>query len=641
MGRARHPRPLPALLVVGTVLAAMAAVLALATARPQAQAALQGRLGSLRTVPVPPPSDVDRYVRDFRILTVLGKALFWDVQAGSDNRTACATCHFHAGADHRRQNQLASTPDTARPVPINRLLGRDDYPFLVLERQADRSPFVRDTRWVTGSAGVAARQFVDVPDGVLADRGADPESASAPQVNGLKVRQVTGRNSPSVINAAFNVRNFHDGRASHVFTGVTPFGDSDTALNALVVEDGAPRPHRVRMDNASLASQAVGPPLNPVEMSYAGRTWPKLGRRMLGRVALAAQQVAADDGVLGEFANTDGLGLRPDITYAVLVRAAFRPEFWAATAVVDGAGRILEGVAAPRSSDEFTQMEFNFALFWALALQAYQSTLISDDSPFDRFAEGRGSLSSLESAGLNEFQGDARCTECHGGPEFSAAAFTSVLAAGADAGRVDTFGFFRLGISPVADDIGAGGRDGFGLPLFPAAPQASARGTFKAPGLRNVEFTGPFFHNGGMSTLEQVVDFYNRRGDFREDGNLPASLLAVNLGSRSGERLSAFMKALTDERVKYERAPFDHPSLCVPSGHPEASPGVLARDETVDGAPLARDTWVLVPAVGRGGSAVPLQTFEELLLGVGNDGTRAHTMTIPCRPDGGHPSARR
>ncbi len=40
-------------------------------------------------------------------LIVLGKALFWDVQVGSDGRTACATCHFHAGADHRVTNQIA------------------------------------------------------------------------------------------------------------------------------------------------------------------------------------------------------------------------------------------------------------------------------------------------------------------------------------------------------------------------------------------------------------------------------------------------------------------------------------------------------------------------------------------------------
>src|SRR6266536_2601773 len=67
-------------------------------------------LTSLKTVAPPAPSGLDRYVLDQSALVVLGKALFWDMQAGSDGRTACATCHFHAGADHRIQNQL-SGPD--------------------------------------------------------------------------------------------------------------------------------------------------------------------------------------------------------------------------------------------------------------------------------------------------------------------------------------------------------------------------------------------------------------------------------------------------------------------------------------------------------------------------------------------------
>jgi cytochrome c peroxidase len=58
-------------------------------------------LGSLRLVTVPQPTDLGRYVRDRTSLVALGKALFWDVQVGSDGRTACASCHFHAGADHR------------------------------------------------------------------------------------------------------------------------------------------------------------------------------------------------------------------------------------------------------------------------------------------------------------------------------------------------------------------------------------------------------------------------------------------------------------------------------------------------------------------------------------------------------------
>src|SRR3954453_10698179 len=64
-------------------------------------------IASLKTVSVPQPTGLDQYVQDQTALVLLGKALFWDMQVGSDGRTACASCHFHAGADHRLVNQLS------------------------------------------------------------------------------------------------------------------------------------------------------------------------------------------------------------------------------------------------------------------------------------------------------------------------------------------------------------------------------------------------------------------------------------------------------------------------------------------------------------------------------------------------------
>src|SRR5689334_1734124 len=79
-------------------------------------------LASLKTVAPPVPIGIDRYVQDQSALVVLGKALFWDMQAGSDGHTACATCHFHAGADHRIQHQL-SGPDAV----MNHVLTAGDF----------------------------------------------------------------------------------------------------------------------------------------------------------------------------------------------------------------------------------------------------------------------------------------------------------------------------------------------------------------------------------------------------------------------------------------------------------------------------------------------------------------------------------
>ena len=98
----------------------------------------------------------------------------------------------------------------------------------------------------------------------------------------------------------------------------------------------------VRITFSSLASQSVGPPLSDFEMSFAGRNWPKIGKKLLqaGVTPLANQLVATDDSRLGPFSNQGGatcaaLG-RPTavgkpglcITYPELIRTAFVRTFW-------------------------------------------------------------------------------------------------------------------------------------------------------------------------------------------------------------------------------------------------------------------------------------------------------------------------
>ena len=91
--------------------------------------------------------------------------------------------------------------------------------------------------------------------------------------------------------------------------------------------------------------------------------------------------------------------------------------------------------------------------------------------------------------------------------------------------------------------------------------------------------------------------------------------------------MPAFLKALTDERVRFERAPFDHPELCVSAGHVESQGKAVPQ---ASGSRSAADRWALVPAVGATGNRVPLQTFDELVRGIGRDGSRAHAMSQEC-----------
>lgn len=552
-------------------------------------------IASLKGVAVPQP-DLAQYVANRDALVVLGKALFWDVQVGSDGQTACATCHFHAGADHRITNQIAGPATSTAAVQGNTTLTGSEFPFHAFQNSNDnQSAVLRDRRDVVGSAGIVLQRFVGVNDASATDAGADGATTGLFMVNGAPVRQVTSRNAPSVINAVYYVRNFWDGRASNVFNASTPFGIADARASVLVGTPGGLAPQLVRLDSSSLASQAVGPPLNAAEMSYDGRQWADLGRKMLTLTPLARQLVAGDDSVLGPYANYGGLGLRSEISYGALIAAAFQPSYW---------------------NGDSSQMAGNFGLFFGLAAQAYESTLVSDDTPVDRFLAGDTSaLSALQQQGLNEFRaGGSQCTQCHQGPELSAAGVTSAARGNPDPRAL---GFFRTAVSAIEDDPGAGGVDAFGMPLFPASPPGRASGAFKTPGLRNVELTGPYFHTGGSASLEQVLEFYGRNGDVPAGGNLANGFGNIRLNQNERAQIVEFLKALTDDRVKYERAPFDHPSLCVPVGYRGSASAEL---------------FALVPSIGRAGSAAPLQTFAELLAGIGRDGSRAHTLQQSCRP---------
>lgn len=586
-------------------------------------------LGSLKRVVVPQPVGLEKYVRDRTALMALGKALFWDMQVGSDNKVACASCHFHAGADHRSQNQLKNLME---PFAVNHALKREEFPLRVFSNPGDnRSSVLRDSAAVVGSSGVFERVFADVA--TPSDEGRDAEVSQLFNRNNLNVRRVTGRNSPSVINSVFYVRNFWDGRARTVFTGFTPFGDSDTRANAVVVADGILKPEKVRIDTASLASQAVGPPLNDVEMSYAGRTWPKLGKRMLALRPLAQQRVAVDDSVLGQMANVEGPGLKEDITYLAMVQAAFQPAYWDSPQLVDGEGKSLDRQGPAANTNEFLAAEYNFALIFGLAVQAYETTLVSDDAPWDRFSEGTATaLTAQQQDGLRIFNG-IECANCHSGPEFTLASFSGAGRGGRNV--APDIGFFRTGVRPAAEDIGVAALDDFGKPLsFAMARNPSdttSNGSFKTPTIRNIEFTGPYFHNGGQATLEEVMEFYDRGGDF-PGGNFGPDVFRRNLSRADRVAVVEFMKSLSDDRVKFERAPFDHPELCVAVSHVESDTGELMPD-TSDSrfTRTAAERWAAIPAVGKAGNTAPLQTFEELLHGIGNDGSRTHTLTETCR----------
>jgi hypothetical protein len=140
--------------------------------------------------------------------------------------------------------------------------------------------------------------------------------------------------------------------------------------------------------------------------------------------------------------------------------------------------------------------------------------------------------------------------------------------------------------------------------LNPAPPEPIVvDGAFKVPGLRNVELTAPYFHNGGQLDLPAIIEFYNHGGDSHEglktlDGVFIEPMPFINFSTEERQALEAFLLSLTDERVRFQRAPFDHPQLFVPNG-PGASRSIAPGDQLTE-----------IPAVGAQGGQ-PQKKFLE------------------------------
>ena len=635
---------------------------------PQAQTQMSSL--SLKSVPVPGPSQaaLDEFITDKNVAIQLGKALFWDPRVGSDNKTACATCHSSAGADSRDKNQVSPgllrlqrqldgsfSPDPDRTFQVgngpNRELNAGSFPFTRYSMSQDNQLVQSmDANDVASSQGVFNGKFdklnvtVKGADADSCTYTLDPDNFHFGKLD-INSRRVEPRNTPTVINAVFNFRNFWDGRGNNVFNGGDPFGMHNPNPLVWKSEAGILRKIQVSIPSSSLASQGSGPPLSGTEMSCKDRTFVNLAQKLLNQKILDGQDIAPDDSVLGEFSKG-----RPP--YAALVRNAFKSEYWRSPDVVrfsraDAQERKSMDLRGPVTFDSVqeervSQMEANFALFFSLALQMYQSTLVADNSRYDQYAAGDSSqLNEIELAGLAIFQGKGKCINCHGGAELTNASFSNVIKKRLESmvmanGKTKTYdnGFYNIGVRPTLDDIGIGAVDGFKLPLsesmlfatqppldaarllgngfdpskytVPKKEDVNVNGAFKTPGLRNVELTGPYFHNGGKSTLMQVVDFYDRGGDFAQNNheNLSPDIQPIGLKDDEKVSLVSFLLSLTDERVRMEKAPFDHPSLCMPNG-PSLSAvpnGINATDET---PPCLKQ-------VGRLGNATPILPFLKL-----------------------------
>jgi len=155
----------------------------------------------------------------------------------------------------------------------------------------------------------------------------------------------------------------------------------------------------------------------------------------------------------------------------------------------------------------------------ARALAGYVRTILSGNAPVDRYINGeREALSEEARRGLRLFRGKANCTACHLGPSFTDEQFHNTGIAWRDGAWLDPG---RFGVTGDEAD----------------------RGAFKTPTLREVARTAPYMHDGSLSTLEKVIEFYNRGGN--PNPYLDEELRPLRLTDEKKADLLAFLRSLS------------------------------------------------------------------------------------------------
>ena len=154
----------------------------------------------------------------------------------------------------------------------------------------------------------------------------------------------------------------------------------------------------------------------------------------------------------------------------------------------------------------------------ARAIASYERTVLSTESPFDRWRKGDAhAVSDDAKAGFELFQGKAKCAVCHSGFNFT------------------DNGFHNIGIrTPEGHDYDVG--------RYAQKPIKSMRGAFKTPTLRDIGLTAPYMRNGCYKTLKEVVAHYNRGGDDKD--NLDINIVPLGLSDGEQDQLVAFLQTL-------------------------------------------------------------------------------------------------
>ncbi|RUL83429.1 cytochrome-c peroxidase [Tautonia sociabilis] len=171
----------------------------------------------------------------------------------------------------------------------------------------------------------------------------------------------------------------------------------------------------------------------------------------------------------------------------------------------------------------------------AKAIATFERTVYSGNSPYDRYKAGEdGAMTEAQLRGMDVFFNKAACDACHLGFNFSDESFVNI----------------GIGYDPNTGTFADEGR-------FAVTKNPKDLGAFKTPTLREIEHTGPYMHDGSLTTLEQVVEHYNKGGI--PNPTIDQRMKPLNLTEGEKADLVAFLQALSGEGWQHIEAPAEFP----------------------------------------------------------------------------------
>ena len=222
-----------------------------------------------------------------------------------------------------------------------------------------------------------------------------------------------------------------------------------------------------------------------------------------------------------------------------------------------GASEILLSRLSDMNSDETYQyllQDLNLTQLTidhlSKAIASFERTILSHQSPYDQYLDGQvEALSAAAKRGLILFTEVLPCQNCHGGKEFDQPSVDVSSQYG------QRHAWYNTGLYHIGDGRYPEGREG----VYELTGLMSDIGLYRVPTLRNLAFTGPYYHDGSGASIEDVLINYNAGGrvtisgpyvgDGRQHPNKHRFIRPLGLSNEELKDLKAFLMALSDESI--------------------------------------------------------------------------------------------